>query len=134
MPAFSFCCYSRKVNTSSPGPDPLPSQLKRLIVDLFRLDITEPEKIADHAPLIGGSLGLDSLDALELAICLEEKFGITIQTREESQSAFASIDSLASYIHHRTQAIPYTPANMGLSELPGKLAVAWDEPAPALVR
>ena len=134
MTAFPFCCYSPKVKTSHADPDPIPSQLKRLIVDLFRLDISEPEKITDHAPLIGGSLGLDSLDALELAICLEEKFGITIQTREESQSAFASIDSLTSYIQRRTQAIHSSPVKPGLSESPRKLAVVWDERAPALAR
>ena len=70
---------------------------------MFRLDILEPDKIADHEPLIGGGLGLDSLDAVEFAMCLEEVFGITIHLREESHSALASIASLADFIHTRAQ-------------------------------
>lgn len=117
-----------------PGQDPIPAQLKRLIVDLFRLDISEPEAIADDAPLIGGSLGLDSLDALELAICLEEKFGVTIQSREESLRAFASIASLTRYIVSRTQAVPFGPSSPVLPELPVGLALGWEEKYPEPVR
>jgi len=81
--------------------DQLKSRLKHLVADQFRLDIPAPDKIADDAPLIGSGLGLDSLDALELAICLEEEFGLSIDSREESHRAFASISSLASYIEAR---------------------------------
>ncbi len=85
-------------------PDPLPSRLKHLIAAQFRLDRPELDKIPDHAPLIGGSLGLDSLDALELAICVEEQFGITIQSQAESLHAFASIDSLTHFVGARLAA------------------------------
>ena len=84
--------------------DSLTEQLKQLIADQFRLDIREPAAISDHAPLIGGGLGLDSLDALELAMSVEEEFGIVIGSREESQQAFASIASLADFIRARTPA------------------------------
>lgn len=84
--------------------DPLPSHLKHLIAVQFRLDLPEPDKIPDHAPLIGGNLGLDSLDALELAICLEEQFGITIHSQAESVHAFASIASLTDFIRARLAA------------------------------
>lgn len=85
-------------------PDPLPSRLKHLIAEQFRLDLPEPDMIPDHAPLIGGSLGLDSLDALELAICVEEQFGITIQSQAESVHAFASIASLTHFVGARLAA------------------------------
>jgi acyl carrier protein len=78
--------------------DSMPSQLKHLVVELFRLDIKEPDRIADAAPLLGGALGLDSLDALELAMSVEEKFGVTIGSHAECREAFASIASLASFI------------------------------------
>ncbi len=74
------------------------SQLKHLIVDLFRLPVPEPDRISNQAPLMGGDLGLDSLDALELAIRIEEKFGVTIQSNAESNDAFANVDSLAAFI------------------------------------
>lgn len=82
--------------------DPLPSRLKHLIAAQFRLNLPEPDKIPDHEPLIGGRLGLDSLDALELAMSVEEQFGITIQSYAESTSAFASIATLTEFIHART--------------------------------
>ncbi len=91
--------------------DSLPSQLKQLVADQFRLDILEPDTISDDAPLIGGGLGLDSLDALELAMSVEEEFGIVIGTREESHQALASIASLADYIRARTQ-----PGRSGLPD------------------
>ena len=79
------------------------SQLKHLIVELFRLAIPEPDKIPNDAPLLGGTLDLDSLDALELAICVEEKFGVTIQSRAESHDAFATINSLTAFIRRNRE-------------------------------
>ena len=97
--------------------DPIPSRLKHLIVDLFRLDIAEPDQIANDAPLIGGSLGLDSLDALELAMAVEEMFGLVIHSREESLHAFASIDSLTRFIHSRAPA-GHPPSAQSATEEP----------------
>jgi acyl carrier protein len=101
------------VKNRSLDQDLLPSRLKQLVVDMFRLDILEPEKIADDEPLIGGSLGLDSFDAVELAICIEEAFGIVLCSRGASHSAFASIASLADFIHAcapTSRACPPSPA------------------------
>jgi len=92
------------VNTTVPATDPLRSRLKHLVADLFRLDLPDPETIADEEALIGSKLGLDSLDALQLAISVEEEFGITIANNHESGSAFASIASLAAFIRDRTRA------------------------------
>lgn len=78
--------------------DLLTSRLKHIVADLFRLDLPEPDKISDHEPLIGGNLGLDHLDALELAMCIEEEFGVTLPSREESDRAFANIASLVAFI------------------------------------
>ena len=102
IPARRCDCYARQMPNHE--PDPLPSTLKHLIVGQFRLDLPEPDKIPDHAPIIGGALGLDSLDALELALCLEEQYGITIQSQAESVHAFASIDSLTHFVGARLAA------------------------------
>ena len=55
----------------------LEQRVKELIVRQLRLK-TAPEDIEDTAPLFGGALGLDSIDALELVVGLEKEFGQTI--------------------------------------------------------
>ena len=94
------------MRTPNQNPGPLPSQLKHLVVEMFRPDIPEPDQIDDQAPLLSGSLGLDSLDALELAMAVEERFGISIGSRQESLSAFASIASLSAFIQARAGTNP----------------------------
>lgn len=79
------------------------SQLKHLIVELFRLPVPEPDKIPNDTPLLGGTLQLDSLDALELAICVEERFGVIIQSKAESHDAFATINSLNTFIRRNRE-------------------------------
>jgi len=100
----------------------MPSQLKHLVVDLFRLDLLEPDKISDHEPLLD-SLGLDSLDALELSLCIEEEFGITIGSREESRDAFASIASLAEFIRSHVKTEVARAATPGTALVPPQPAL-----------
>lgn len=99
MPAFRIWRPIPSVKNHGLDQGALRSQLKHLIADMFRIDINEPDKIADDEPLVGGSLGLNRPDALELAFCIEEGFGIRICCLEESHHAFASIASLADFIH-----------------------------------
>jgi acyl carrier protein len=73
-------------------------ELKRLIVGELNLKGRSPETIEDDAPLFGGGLGLDSLDALQLAISIEEKLGVRIPEGEEARAIFASVRSLADHI------------------------------------
>ena len=72
--------------------------IKQLIVDELDLRDRAPEDIEDAAPLFGEGLGLDSLDALQLAMAIEERFGVTIPEGEEAKAIFASVDALAAYI------------------------------------
>lgn len=72
--------------------------IKKLIVDELDLRDRAPEDIEDAAPLFGEGLGLDSLDALQLAMAIEERFGVTIPEGEEAKAIFASVDALAAYI------------------------------------
>jgi len=73
-------------------------QLKCLAAGLFRPDILNPGAIDDDLPLIGGSLCRDSVDALELAICIEEEFGIAIRSEGYSQGVFKNFASLADFL------------------------------------
>ena len=65
------------------------------------MDILEPDEISDYEPLIGGSLGLDSLDVLELGFCVEEEFCVTLYRLDGSLREFASIGHLADFIQAR---------------------------------
>jgi acyl carrier protein len=76
----------------------LRSTLKHLIVGELNLKGRDPETIEDDAPLFGTGLGLDSLDALQLAMTIEEKMGVRIPEGEEARSIFASVRSLADHI------------------------------------
>jgi len=80
------------------------SHLKRFMAEMFRIDILVTDSIADDEPLTGCTFDLDSLDMLELALCVEEEFGIAIRGEEESRIILGSIASLADFISGRTGA------------------------------
>ena len=81
----------------------LREDLKRLIVETLRMEEISPEDIADDEPLFGDEgLGLDSVDALELVVHIEEKYGIQIEDEEVGRKVFASINSLADFIQEKT--------------------------------
>ena len=77
----------------------LKGKLKELLVLGLRLQDTEPAGIADDQPIFVEGLGLDSIDALELVVLIEEHFGIAIPDEDIGKSAFASINALADYIN-----------------------------------
>jgi acyl carrier protein len=72
--------------------------LKRLLIDGLRLETLKPEDVDDAAPIFVEGLGLDSVDALELVVLVEEKFNIQIPDEDVGRKAFASIDALADYV------------------------------------
>lgn len=96
--------YLRGVRYRSRDQTLLLSHVKRFMAEMFRLDILVPDDIADDEPLSGPTFDLDSLDMLELAVCVEEEFGIAIRHEEESRIVLGSIASLADFISGRTGA------------------------------
>lgn len=76
----------------------LRSELKRLIVTELNLKERDPETIEDDAPLFGAGLGLDSLDALQLAMSIEEQLGVRIPEGEEARAIFQSVRTLADHV------------------------------------
>ncbi len=77
----------------------LKTDVKELIVRELNLEGRDPASIEDDAPLFGEGLGLDSLDALQLAMSLEEKFGVKIPEGEEARTIFRSVSGIALHIH-----------------------------------
>lgn len=84
----------------------LRAQLRALIVSDLNLQGRDPASIDVDAPLFGeGGLGLDSLDALQLAMSVEERFGVRLPEGEEARPIFRSVATLAEHIHaHRDAA------------------------------
>ena len=79
--------------------DELEAELKGLIVEALALEDIAPNEIETGAPLFVEGLGLDSIDALELAMALEERFGVKIgEDPEVNQRIFASVASLAAFV------------------------------------
>ena len=76
----------------------LRADLKQLIVSELNLKGRDPSTIEDDLPLFGEGLGLDSLDALQLAISLEEKHGVRIPEGKEAHAIFRSVRTIADYV------------------------------------
>jgi len=73
-------------------------ELKKLIIEKLRLEGIKPEDINEEAELFGGDLGLDSVDALELAMHIEQIYKIKISDEEMAKEAFKSVKALANFI------------------------------------
>lgn len=80
--------------------DHLIVELKKKIIETLNLIDVTPEDIDEDAQLIGGDLGLDSIDVLELVIMLERDYGVKIDSRELGVKVFASVSALAGYLYH----------------------------------
>ncbi|WP_266222369.1 phosphopantetheine-binding protein [Paraliomyxa miuraensis] len=81
----------------------LERELKQVIVSALMLDDVTPDEIESDAALFGdgsgGGLGLDSIDALELAMAIERRFGVKIQpSDEEGPKIFGSVRTLAAHV------------------------------------
>lgn len=81
----------------------LKDRIKRLLVERLKLE-TEPSEIADDQPLFGEGLGLDSIDALELVLGLEQEFGVRIEDEEVGGEALASVNALADFVREKSAA------------------------------
>jgi len=75
----------------------LKQQIKQLIVERLKLEV-EPAAIEDAQPLFGDGLGLDSIDALELVLGIEQAFGVKIEDEEMGEQALSSVNALADFV------------------------------------
>jgi acyl carrier protein len=75
--------------------------LKELIVKRLNLEGVDPGAIGDDEPLFGDGFGLDSVDALELVVALEQDYGLRIQSHEIEPEAFSTVARLFRFIQSR---------------------------------
>lgn len=77
----------------------LEEEIKQLIIDVLQLEDMQTSDIATDAPLFGDGLGLDSIDALELGVALQKRYGITLSANsEETRRHFSSVAALAAML------------------------------------
>jgi acyl carrier protein len=75
------------------------TELKQLLIEGLNLEGVDPDDIGPDAPLFGEGLGLDSIDALEIAVLLDRKYGVKISSGDDRNPAiFASLRSLAEFV------------------------------------
>jgi acyl carrier protein len=80
--------------------------IRTLLVDNCMLRVT-PEEIQPATTLFGpGSLGLDSIDALQLTVGIEKSYGIAIQDPAVAREAFGSVDTLRQWINRQPNRQP----------------------------
>lgn len=77
----------------------LEQDIKQLIVSALNLEDITPDDIDSQAPLFVDGLGLDSIDALELGLALQKRYGVSLSAdSQETRKHFASVAALASFV------------------------------------
>ena len=82
-------------------------ELKTILVSRLKFDPRRAAETTESTPLpkgVEGSIGLDSLDFIELSIAIEERFAIMMDESQDLTKHFLSFDTLASFIIARTEA------------------------------
>jgi acyl carrier protein len=77
--------------------------VKEMIIQRLKLEGMTPGDIDDQAPLFGDGLGLDSIDALELVLGVEQTFGVKIEDEAAGMKAFRNVEALAAFIQEHKQ-------------------------------
>lgn len=82
-------------------------RLATLICEVLNLEDIEPEQIDPIEPLFDGGLGLDSIDALEIAVAVAQSYGVQLKAEdEENKEIFATLRSLAAHIEREAGSQP----------------------------
>ena len=74
-------------------------ELAQLLVESLNLEGVEPAQIDPQAPLFNEGLGLDSIDALELALAIGKQYGVQLRSDgDENRRVFASLQALSAHV------------------------------------
>ena len=74
------------------------NELRKKIIAALNLQDIKPDEIDPDEQLVGGRLGIDSIDVLEMVMMVEKDYGLTIDNRELGARVFASVRALAAFI------------------------------------
>src|SRR5262250_2570152 len=96
--------FDSRVVTSMDDATALKSRIKSILVENLMLQLT-PADIADDQPLFGpGSLGLDSVDALQLVVALDKNFGLKIPDPGAAKQILQSVNTIVQAVQQRMAA------------------------------
>ena len=84
----------------------LTAELKVKIIDILNLSDLSPENFDENDRLVGGALGIDSIDVLEMVVMVEKDYGVVINSQEVGEKIFSSLASLAEYIKENRPGSP----------------------------
>ena len=85
----------------------LKTQIKHLLVENLMLQ-SKAEEIADDLPLFGpGSLGLDSVDALQIVVALDKNYGLKIPDPEAAKKVLQSVNTIVAALEQRLSGQPH---------------------------
>jgi len=76
----------------------LQKELKEKIIEVLNLVDVSPADFKAEDQLVGGDLGIDSIDVLEMVMMIEKEYGLTIDNKELGERVFATLKTLATYI------------------------------------
>jgi acyl carrier protein len=80
-------------------------ELKIKLIEILNLADVKPQDFDENSQLVGGELGIDSIDVLEMVVMVEKEYGIIINNQEVGEKVFSSLANLAAYIkEHSDQA------------------------------
>jgi len=74
------------------------AELKEKIIETLDLIDVRPSDFKEDERLVGGPLGIDSIDILELAMMIDRDYGVKIDNKELGQKVFGTLRSLAEHI------------------------------------
>ena len=77
-------------------------ELKVRIIEVLNLVDETPEDFDEDGQLVGGDLGIDSIDVLEMVMMIEEDYGVIIANKELGEKVFVTLRTLAEYIYQNS--------------------------------
>ncbi len=75
-------------------------ELKTMLVTILDMPDITIDDIKPDEPLVGGDLGIDSIDILEMVMTIEKDYGVTIDSKELGEKVFANLRTLAEYVYN----------------------------------
>jgi acyl carrier protein len=86
--------------------DELLRDLKVKLIAALNLVDVNPEDIDENAQFVGGELGIDSIDVLEMVVMIEKDYKVTINNKEIGEKVFSTLANLAQYIRENSSMVP----------------------------